>query len=81
MNETNHLRELADRLGEINEVDDTPTSVVHVDLYSGFSEIVQTGDWMSDETQQSVASENYEKIQGNGTVVYKGDDDMFLVMY
>lgn len=78
MTDMNRLKKLAGLNESLNEGWGNPKAVVHVELYSGHSEVVNLGDWPEIEAEQLG---DYEEVQGNGSLVYKSEDDMFVVYY
>jgi hypothetical protein len=51
-------------------------TVLHIDLYSGFSQQVNTADF--EQMLDSGEMLDYEVVPGDGAVVYRGEEDMFV---
>lgn len=73
MSDVDRLRHLA---GVVTEA--RGKSVIHIDLYSGFAEWVSLGDF--EEVRADGQLEEYEEVEGDGAIVYKGEEDMFVVV-
>ena len=54
------------------------STVLHIDLYTNFAEYVNYPDFEAVKADGQL--EGYEEVRGDGAVVYKGEEDMFVVV-
>ena len=88
MDNQRRLRELAGiRMQE--ETMPTPKIVLQIDLYSGYAETASPADFMDAQEHGSLEDEGYERVEGGkegphgggSAVVYKGEEDMWVLIY
>jgi len=66
-----------------------PTTVLQIDLHTGYAETAAVSDFMEAGGESSLGDEGYERVQGGQSgphgggdaVVYMGDGDMWVLIY